>query len=169
MGKQSSLGPIDPQINGLPAQGIIKEFEQAKKEICGNPSNIGVWKPIIAKYHPTLINSCYNSIDWSEDILKHSLYKCMFKDDRNSEEKIRKIIEYLGSHKNTKTHDRHLNPKKCEEIGLKIKMMEDNQELQDYILSIHHACFNLMNKSPISKIFMNNISKHFIQKVKVNI
>lgn len=33
MGKQSSLGPIDPQVNGVPAQAILTEFLNAKKEI----------------------------------------------------------------------------------------------------------------------------------------
>jgi len=164
MGKQSSLGPIDPQIGGLPAQAIIEEFEQAKKDINENPMNAGLWQPILSKYFPTLINSCYNSIEWSEDILKKSLNRCMFKDDEDCENKINKIIDCLGSHKNTKTHDRHLNPKKCKEIGLKVSMMEDDDKLQDTILSVHHACFNLMNIIPASKIFINNISKHFIQQ-----
>lgn len=27
MGKESSLGPIDPQFNGIPAHGVVEEFE----------------------------------------------------------------------------------------------------------------------------------------------
>ncbi|MCI0456868.1 MAG: hypothetical protein L0Z62_07815 [Gemmataceae bacterium] len=33
MGKQSSLGPIDPQYGGLPAHGIVEEFKRAYEEI----------------------------------------------------------------------------------------------------------------------------------------
>ncbi len=33
MGKHSSLGPIDPQIFGLPAHGIIEEFQRISTEI----------------------------------------------------------------------------------------------------------------------------------------
>jgi ClpP class serine protease len=33
MGKQSNLGPIDPQIGGVPCQGVLDEFEQAKNDI----------------------------------------------------------------------------------------------------------------------------------------
>lgn len=29
LGKQSSLGPIDPQMRGIPAQGVISEFKKA--------------------------------------------------------------------------------------------------------------------------------------------
>lgn len=39
MGKQSSLGPVDPQIYGVPAKSVIEEFELAKKEIEENPKS----------------------------------------------------------------------------------------------------------------------------------
>ena len=32
MGKQSSLGPIDPQLGGIPAHGVVEEFNRAR---CG--------------------------------------------------------------------------------------------------------------------------------------
>ena len=32
MGKQSNLGPIDPQVNGLPAYGVLAEFDRAVRE-----------------------------------------------------------------------------------------------------------------------------------------
>jgi ClpP class serine protease len=42
MGKHSSLGPIDPQLLGLPAHGIIEEFERARREIRRDSSRIAV-------------------------------------------------------------------------------------------------------------------------------
>jgi ClpP class serine protease len=46
LGKQSSVGPIDPQLRGIPAQGVINEFKRALEEykaittrwLSGNPS-----------------------------------------------------------------------------------------------------------------------------------
>jgi len=29
MGRQSSIGPVDPQVAGMPAQGLLEEFELA--------------------------------------------------------------------------------------------------------------------------------------------
>ncbi|MEA5004325.1 MAG: serine protease, partial [Christensenella sp.] len=52
MGKQSNLGPIDPQYGGISCQGVIDEFEQALKEVSNNQAAIAVWRPIIEKYHP---------------------------------------------------------------------------------------------------------------------
>lgn len=55
MGKQSSLGPIDPQIGGIPAHGVVEEFERAKVEIKNDPSAIPIWQAIVAKYSPAFI------------------------------------------------------------------------------------------------------------------
>ncbi len=153
MGKQSSLGPIDPQLNGMPAQEILYEFNQAKKEIEENPSCIPLWQVIISKYNPTLITSCQNAIDWSKIILTDSLRNYVFEDDDKT---VNKIVDALNSHIDTKTHNRHLPPSKCKEIGLNITLMESDDDLQDLILSIHHCCMKIFNTAKIYKIFSNN-------------
>ena len=33
MGKYSSLGPIDPQLNGMPAPGVLEEFQRALERL----------------------------------------------------------------------------------------------------------------------------------------
>ena len=33
MGKQSSLGPIDPQYRGVSAQGVLSEFKKAQEDV----------------------------------------------------------------------------------------------------------------------------------------
>ena len=70
MGKQSNLGPIDPQMGGIACQAILDEFDQAKKEVAANPSSTGLWQVIIGKYHPTLLGECKNAIDWSEKLVE---------------------------------------------------------------------------------------------------
>lgn len=40
MGKPSNLGPIDPQLGGIPTHGVLEEFNRAKEEIIKNPSTI---------------------------------------------------------------------------------------------------------------------------------
>lgn len=168
MGKQSSLGPVDPQMNNLPAHGVISEFNLMKKEMKKDPSTIPLWQPILAKYNPTFIGSCQRAIEWSDEILEYSLKNNMFKDDVNCDEKIKKIKAVLGSPKDTKHHNRHLNPNRCKDLGLNISFMEDNQEEQDLILSIHHACISLFNKSNIFKIFANSNDKFLNFKFNIN-
>lgn len=158
MGNQSSLGPVDPQLNGIPAHGIISEFKKIKKDVEKNPSSIAVWSPILSKIPPSFLDSCYKSIEWANEILENSLKNNMFKDNPD-DERIRNIIKTLGSPKDTKHHSRHLCANTCRELGLNITMMENDKIECDLILSIHHSCMTMFNRSNASKLFVNQNGK----------
>ena len=61
MGKQSNLGPIDPQLSGVPAYGVLKEFKTACKEVKADPKKTAIWQSIIGQYRPTFLSQCDNS------------------------------------------------------------------------------------------------------------
>jgi len=164
MGKQSSLGPYDPQYMGVSAHGVIEEFETAKREIRTDPSTIAVWQPIIAKYNPTLVGECQKSIAWSEKMIRAWLETGMFEGDANPSQTINKIIQGLGDHATTLSHARHLSAEKCADMGLKIEKMEDDQKLQDAILSVHHAMMITLAETQAYKIIENHLGKAFVQR-----
>jgi len=166
MGKQSSLGPIDPQFNGLPAHGILEEFKQAHDEIKKDNSKIAVWQPIIAKYHPTLIGECQKAVEWSKVIAKNALEKRMLKDNPNKKKIVAKIIKELTSHSITLSHSRHLSDEKCKELGLVVESLEDNQDFQDAILTIHHAFMHTLTATPAFKIIENHNGVAYIQSMQ---
>ena len=158
MGKQSSLGPVDPQLRGFPAQGVISEFDNIKKDIDENPSRIALWQPILSKFNPSFLDSCYKSVEWANDILENALKNNMFKENPN-DERIGNILNTLCSSKYTKHHSRHLSARKCQELGLNVLMMENDDVEQELILSIHYACLTMFNKSNAIKIFFNQDGK----------
>lgn len=166
MGLQSSLGPIDPQFHGVPAHGIVEEFNRAFAEIRVNGAKAAVWQPILAKYSPTLIGECEKAIDWSEKMVKEWLLDNMLSDDPDKESKADKIIKELGDHALNKSHARHLSMEKCKEIGLKILELESNHELQDAVLSIHHACTHTLSATNAYKIIENQNGIAFIQSAQ---
>jgi len=166
MGKQSSLGPIDPRYGGLAAHGVIEEFERARGEIKAGTSNVYLWQPIIAKYTPTLIGECQKIIKWSEEMATEWLVSGMFKDEPNKDEKAAKVFEELGSHALTKSHARHLSYDRCKEIGLKVTPLEEDDELQDAVLSVHHACIHTLSGTPAFKLIENHNGAAFIQLVQ---
>ena len=43
MGRQSAIGPTDPQFGGVAAGGVIEEFNQAVKETTDNPGSTAMW------------------------------------------------------------------------------------------------------------------------------
>ena len=155
MGKHSSLGPVDPQLQGMAAHGIVEEFNRAHLEIKGDQTRAFVWQPIIAKYTPTLIGECEKAIQWANEMVKEWLISGMLKKSADRDAKAENIIKELGDHALTKSHARHLSPKKCQEIGLNVKLLEDDQALQDAVLSVHHACILTLSSTGAFKIIEN--------------
>ncbi len=172
MGKHSSLGPIDPQFAGIPAHGVVEEFKRAKKEIEESPGAIPVWQPIIANYRPTLIGDCEKAIAWSNEITEEWLKTGMFvnngsaaQEGANTEDIIKTILDELGDHALTKSHNRHLSAGRCRRMGLKIENLEDDQKLQDAVLSYHHACVLTFASTHACKIIENHDGIAFVKIV----
>ena len=55
-----------------------------------------------------------------------------------------------------------ISAQKCESIGLKVKHLEDDQELQDKVLLVHHIYFHTLSSTPAFKIIENHDGKAFI-------
>lgn len=165
MGNQSSLGPIDPQLHGIPAHGVVEEFERAHEEISEDPSKIPVWQPIIAKYPPAFIGECEKAIEWANEMVTEWLKTGMFggPDAEAQLETIANIVANLTDHALSKSHVRHLSLDTCKEIGLKVCRLEDDQPLQDAVLSVHHACIHTLGAKPAFKIIENHEGRAFIQ------
>jgi hypothetical protein len=104
MGKQSNLGPIDPQMNGMPANGVLREFEQAAKEVKADPSRIAIWQPIIGKYHPSFLQECVNAIAWSKTVVTDWLATGMFQGDPRAATKAKRIVRELSDYKKIEPH-----------------------------------------------------------------
>lgn len=166
MGKQSSLGPIDPQFNGIPAYNIMMEFEEAKQDLLINPANAHYWAIKLQQYPAAFMKTAIDAIKLSGELVEEWLGTCMY--DHNKDKAIiSSIVSSLNEHNNSKIHGRHLNADFCKEIGLKIYMMEDDSELQDKILSLHHAYMITLDATPALKIIENQNKKMAIFSLKV--
>jgi hypothetical protein len=158
MGKQSSIGPIDPQMRGIPASGVIEEFKRAKDEIADDPKCIPLWQVIIGKYHPTFIGECEKAIEWSKEIVTKWLKSNMLKDDANCDAIASDIVDYLSDHSEMKAHARHVGIDDCEKIGLKIErleMLNKANDFQDAVLSVHHSYMIMFSLSSVIKAIEN--------------
>lgn len=163
MGSHSSLGPIDPQLGGFPAHGVVEEFKTAIEDVKKDSHKIAIWQPIIAKYRPTFIGECQKAIAWSEEMTTQWLESGMFKFNKNPKLTIENIIKELGDHAVTKSHNRHLSIQRCKKMGLKIEPLEKNQSLQDAVLSLHHASMLTFSETPAFKIIENHNGIAFIK------
>ncbi len=165
MGKHSSLGPIDPQIMGIPAHGVIEEFDRARIEIGQRPEMIPVWQPLIAKYPPAFIGECEKAIEWSKEMVKEWLVSGMFAGDAKAEAKADAVVAELADHAITKSHARHISPEKAVSLNLNVSPLESDPALQEAVLSVHHACIHTLSATPAYKIVENHKGVAFIQQL----
>jgi len=164
MARHSSIGPIDPQIRGIPAKGVLSEFRRAFQEICEDDRKAAVWGPILNKYTPTFLGHCENAIEWSEHFTREQLSTNMFFGGRNKDKKIDNIIKYLTEYEEVKTHDRQIRHDEAKKIGLKIKLLEEDDELQDLILTVHHCYTHTLSNTNAFKIIENHLGAAFVKQ-----
>ncbi len=156
MGKESSLGPVDPQFGGVAAQAVLDEFQMAVESIKQDPHSAPLWQAIIGKYHPTFLLECMQAIDLSREMVESWLQENMFIQDADAKAKAKRVVQVLSDHSGTKTHSRHISMRRCREIGLNIEELEADNYLQDLILTIHHAFMHTFAQTPAIKIVENH-------------
>ena len=167
MGKHSSLGPIDPQSNGLACHSVVAEFERAKREIAADPSTIAVWQPIIAKYPPTFISECENAIEWADSMVQKWLETGMFADCDDPPKRARAVLDKLGSHYETLAHSRHISAEYVKNLGIRVDMLEEEPALQEAVLTVHHAYVQTLTETPAFKIIENHNGVAFISAAQL--
>ena len=160
MGKQSNLGPIDPQMGGVACQAVLDEFSQAKNEVRSDPTSAALWQMIIGKYHPTFLGACQHAIDWSEKLVNEWLMRNMCSGNQVRTDAILKVF---GDHKAQKSHARHIPKSTCASTGVTIIDMEKDHNLQDMILTTHHAFIHTFSHAPVSKIVENQLGVAYIE------
>ena len=171
MGKHSNLGPIDPQMRGVPAYGVIQEFRRAHKEIKKDPTMAFNWQQIIGKYQPTFLSQCENSIAWSNTFVREQLASVMFAKEPDGKDKARRIVRQLASYHGNKTHSRHIHAEECESFGLAIEHLEakGNQAFQDHVLTVHHCFMLTLMNTGAYKIIENQNGATFVKQLQMQV
>lgn len=160
MGRHSSLGPIDPQFNGIPAYNIKSEFEEAKRDLLVNPANAHYWTIKLQQYPAAFLKTAIDAIELSSQLVEDWLGSCMFNKETDSES-IASIVTKLNEHSNSKNHGRHFDMNFCKSIGLKIVSLEKDSVLQDKVLSLHHAYIITFDNTATVKI-IESANKSFV-------
>ena len=81
----------------------------------------------------------------------------MFKDAETKKGK--EIAEWLGNFNEHKTHGRPINYLLAREKGLKVTLLEEDQELQEKVLSVFHSTLVTFDIVPCVKIIENHLGK----------
>jgi hypothetical protein len=167
MGKQSNLGPIDPHLYGVPAYGVKAEFQRACREVKDDPTRIPIWQAIIGQYRPSFLSQCENAITWSNRFVREQVANVMFEGDPRAKTKaasvVRKLTKYTG------THSRHIHYEEARDIGLNVKKLEDEPNLQDLVLTVHHCFMHALMNTPSYKMIENHLGVALVKREAVQV
>jgi len=178
VGVHSELGPIDAQIlvpvpegsRFAPAHAILRDFERAKDQCKQDVSSIAAWTPILRSYAGGLIEVCNQAIKLSIEVLGSWLEKYMLRhaDMKIPEEeraaKAVQIAEWFGSaesYDRFRTHARPIRYPELQSVGLRVRRLEDEDALQDSVLSILHINEITFN-GPAAKIIENHDNRRMV-------
>ena len=167
MGTHSQLGPIDPQLTiftpegprSSPAQAIIDQFVMAKQE-CQDPRNIGAWLPILRSLTPGLIAQCHHSREQAERFVSEQLAAHMLSD---AEEKASEVAAWFADFSYFKSHNRPVSVADVSRQGLNVTTLEEDQQLQDLVLSVHHAVRHTFNDTGTTKLIENHHGRAYLE------
>lgn len=170
MGRHSFLGPIDPQITldtptgkrPVPAAAILSQFDLARKEIEEDESNLAHWTPIIRQYGPGLIQECEQAMDLSRELAQNWAEEYLLKDEDDVEKLSQDLAEKLTNYDKFKSHSRHLHRGRARELGFEISDLEDDDTLQDLVLSVYHAATLTHDNRNVAKIIETHEGNAFI-------
>ena len=159
MGNQSQLGPIDPQLQmgGLQhsARAIVEQFQQAHDEIMDNPMAAHVWAPILGSHGPALLQYAQDQLDFSESMVARWLSSFMMATSDDPEVEGNRIAAYFNDASNHKSHDKRIGIDEARDQGVIVEKLEDNQVLQEAVLTLYHAFTIIVEQTPTTKIITN--------------
>lgn len=165
MGRQSSLGPIDPQFGMIGAANLLSEVKRAHDEIIANPNASLFWNPILSKITPSFIERCELAVQDSNEFIEKTLRKNMLSalGPKDQDAVIAKIVEIFANNEG-KAHNTHIQAEKCKEVGLRVEDLEADQVLQDIVLTIHHCYMHTLMNTPAFKIIENHKGKALVRQ-----
>lgn len=160
MGRQSQLGPIDPQmgIGGrwMSARAIVDQFQQARRQIIRNTSAAHVWAPVLASLGPSLLVEAKNALDYGERMVARWLATYMLAGDPDAVAKGRAIASFFNDAGTHKSHGRRIDREAARSVGVNVRDLEADQDLQDAVLTAYHVITLVFEQTPVVKALWTN-------------
>lgn len=167
MGRQSQLGPIDPQMRTahgtVSAHAVIDQFAWAKAEVAKDPSAVSVWAPVLAAHGPSLLSEARNALNYGADLVTEWLAKWMFAGSSNANGKAQHIADYLSDASQHGSHGRRVDRDEANQLDLVVEELEQSQDLQDAVLTAYHTMTIMFENTGISKLILSSTDRNWLK------
>ena len=171
MGRQSQLGPIDPQLpmNGrsVSARAIVDQFERARIELTKNIQHAHLWAPILQNLGPALLQEAQNALDYGENMVKKWLTERMFAGQQNADTLATNTAAYFNHASLHKSHGRRIDREEARQQNVIIEDLETNQTFQEAVLTAYHLMTIVFEKSPVTKVLLTNHGLMWVKNMNI--
>ncbi len=177
MTDSGSLGPIDAQVkigrSVVSAFDYVRWMDQKREEAHNNKQLNPVDATMIAQITPGEFESVFNAQQFVIDKLQEWLPKYKFKHWKETETRklsvneemkkvqAEKIAKKLINRAKWLSHGRSLKIKELEDIGLRIRRLEDTKEICEIVYRIKTVLRVLFGSSTHYKVFVTETEKLF--------
>jgi hypothetical protein len=173
MGAHSQMGPIDPQLTistpagprSASAQAIKDQFSMALAE-CQDPKNLAAWTPILKDYSPGLLATCDHAAKRARQIVATALERYMLAGAEDPAKLAEEASEWFGNAAEFLSHGRPVRRDEAREHGIIVNDLENDSELQDLVLSVHHTAMLSLSKTGTAKLVENHRGRAWINQVQ---
>jgi hypothetical protein len=172
MGRQSQLGPIDPQMQignrFVSARSIVDQFKRAHDEISTDTRLAHVWAPILQTIGPALLNECENALAYGERMVASWLERNMFSGVGSADSKSAAVAAFFNDASKHRSHGRRIDRDVVRSQGIDVIDLEDSQPLQDAVLSLYHVITLVFENTPATKIIHTSHGKIWIKNINLS-
>ncbi len=127
---------------------------------------LGAWLPILQQYGPALIQQCENAEELAHRLVREWLETYMFANDDDPAKKAEETSAFFADHRLHQSHSLGIDRDQARAAGVKVEDLEANQQLQDAVLTVHHAAFHTFS-GPAVKIIENHLGRGFFKLEQV--
>lgn len=171
MGRQSQLGPIDPQLvragRSMSAAAVDEQFAEAQKAIKADPTLAHLWAPVLAQVGPSLLIEARNALDYSETMVAGWLTAWMKAKDGTQDPATTgvAIAKHFNDARSHKSHGRRINREEAAAVGVVTEQLEDSDQLQEAVLTAYHLMTILFEGSLTAKMIFSDHGQTWLKNL----
>lgn len=150
------LGPIDLQIHTQQGPASVKEiitqFHAARSDILKNERAEHVWMPIAPGFYERVANLEHHTKDKTKEWLQRKGKKSGEADE---------IVKFF--HDSPKVHGQRIGYESIRDLGLNVRLLEKDQELQDAVMEAYHLAIVFSQDSRMVKWIVSNKRQEWVK------
>ena len=169
MGRQSQLGPIDPQMpvpaagRTMSARAIVDQFEEAKRQIAEDTTAAHAWAPILATLGYGMLREAENALNYGERMVAEWLTRYMFAGAPNAEADAKAAANHFNDAQLHMSHGRRIDRNEARQFKVEVEDLEDDQNLQECVLSAYHLATIIFERTAVTRFIATSHGRQWVK------